>query len=342
VEDDKSNDFACYRLGYALHGAGKLDEAIEYHERATKFPATKGIGNYNWGCALSLQGKPDEAMEKLEAAVENGFLPLSAYENDPDLENVRSTEAFQELLTKVRKAVEGESALADQDADETPMPDTEMEEPPPYALGLEMRVGEDGEGVFVERVVPGSAAERDGLQPGDRLVKANDRELADDPLAVLRPLLKTDKPIAFQVERAGEYVNVDVTPSRRDSEDAQEAPMDEPPMPDEDDGDDEEAEEVEETDESDAEAMEPSPFFLGVAMRVEGGEGVFVEELLPDGAAGRDGLEVGDRLVKANGKELGDDPIAVLRPILMKGDKISFEIERDGETMTVDVKPNPR
>jgi serine protease Do len=77
-------------------------------------------------------------------------------------------------------------------------------------------------------------------------------------------------------------------------------------------------------------------------MRVEGDEGIFVDEVIEGGAAERDGLKAGDRLVKANGQEFGEDPLAVLRPFLSKGDKITFEIERDGESMKVDVKPNPR
>ncbi len=103
LDQHPKNDFACYRLGYSLHGAGKLDEAITYHEKAAKFPGTKGISLYNWGCALSLQGKVEAAFEKLNDAIENGFLRIDAYESDTDLNNLRDKPEFDELLTSVRE-----------------------------------------------------------------------------------------------------------------------------------------------------------------------------------------------------------------------------------------------
>jgi len=38
----------------------------------------------------------------------------------------------------------------------------------------------------------------------------------------------------------------------------------------------------------------------------------------------------------------GDDPMAVLDPLLASGEKITFAIERDGKEMSVGVKPDPR
>lgn len=232
VEDDSDNDFARYRLGYALHGAGKLDEAIEHHQKATKFLATKGIANYNWGCALSLKGEKEAALEKLQAAVKAGFAPLNAFQDDPDLENLRDDESFKELVasleekSKMKSKPEkasadseesAESADAEESAEEEESEENEssddMEvELPPYALGVAMRV-EDG--VFVEQVLEGSAAEKSGIEVGDKLVKANGTELGDDPLAVLFPLLKSDKPISLELIRNDETKTVELKPTKR-------------------------------------------------------------------------------------------------------------------------------
>ncbi len=101
LDDDPKNAFACYRLGYALHAAGKLDEAIVYHEKATKFPGTCGIANYNWGCALSLKGDKEHALKKLRQAVKHGYVRLDAYHNDPDLDNLRDEKDFQDLVAQL-------------------------------------------------------------------------------------------------------------------------------------------------------------------------------------------------------------------------------------------------
>lgn len=238
LEKDPKNDFACYRLGYSLHGAGKLDEAIEYHQKATRFPGTKGIALYNWGCALSLKGEKEAAIEKLQAAVKNGFLRLDAYEGDPDLDNLRDEQAFKDLVAAVqeksvrpmrstlketaesKKSDESDESDEGEDSDEADESDesAEMEEAdvelPPFSVGIAMRI-EEGEGVIIDQVLPDSAAERDGLKAGDRIVKVGDKEIGDDPLALLTPYLKNGDKISFEVDRDGESVTVEVKPNKR-------------------------------------------------------------------------------------------------------------------------------
>lgn len=83
-------------------------------------------------------------------------------------------------------------------------------------------------------------------------------------------------------------------------------------------------------------------FSLGVALEVDPEHGVTVSRVMPQSAAERDGLKVGDRLLQANGQPLGDDPLAVLEPYLTAGGKIEFAIERDGKPMTLTVTPGKR
>lgn len=83
---------------------------------------------------------------------------------------------------------------------------------PKFALGIEMEV-EEGGGISLHRVVPGSAAERDGLRDGDVLLSANGVRL-NDP-AVLRSLLRTGEAIAFEVDRGGSRMNITVRPDPR-------------------------------------------------------------------------------------------------------------------------------
>ncbi len=83
-------------------------------------------------------------------------------------------------------------------------------------------------------------------------------------------------------------------------------------------------------------------FSLGIGLDFDTDRGPTVSQVVAGSAAERDGLKTGDRLISANGNLFGDDPLAVLDPFLASGEKIQFAIERDGEKMTVDVKPNPR
>jgi C-terminal processing protease CtpA/Prc len=81
-----------------------------------------------------------------------------------------------------------------------------------------------------------------------------------------------------------------------------------------------------------------SKFSLGVKLAIDDGS-VRIDEVIEGSAAARDGLKNGDLLLKANGKALDGELIGTL---LQTGDPISFELTRDGKTMTVKVKPNPR
>ena len=56
----------------------------------------------------------------------------------------------------------------------------------------------------------------------------------------------------------------------------------------------------------------------------------------------RDGLEVGDVLISADGTSLAGAPMRVLDPLLRTGEAIEFVVERDGGRKTVVVTPNPR
>lgn len=88
---------------------------------------------------------------------------------------------------------------------------------PAYSLGVQLGIEADQSGtrVMVEAVAPGSAAARDGLEPGDRILSANGTALGEDPLAVLDPFLQTGGTIRFEIERDGARRTVDVIPSPR-------------------------------------------------------------------------------------------------------------------------------
>jgi S1-C subfamily serine protease len=63
---------------------------------------------------------------------------------------------------------------------------------------------------------------------------------------------------------------------------------------------------------------------------------------VPGGAADRHGLRTRDVLLNAAGKQLGNNPGAVLSALLENCEAIAFEIERGGKRQTVTMKPDPR
>ena len=84
------------------------------------------------------------------------------------------------------------------------------------------------------------------------------------------------------------------------------------------------------------------PFSLGIGLEFDSEVGLSVSQVAPGSAAERDGLRAGDGLISANGLPFGDDPMAVLDPLLRTGERINFEVLRDGKQLIVAVQPNPR
>ena len=85
---------------------------------------------------------------------------------------------------------------------------------PKFSLGIAMAPGPDGT-VEVSRVVPGSAAERDGLREGDLLVTAGGTAFGEDPLDLLDLYLASGETILFGVRRGGQELEIAVRPNPR-------------------------------------------------------------------------------------------------------------------------------
>lgn len=103
VEANETHGGAWFRLGYALHALGRLDEAIHAHQRASEFPRGRRTALYNWACALSLQGNHDEALAKLEESIEAGLLLRRPMEEDPDFAAIKDDQRFLELVERQKK-----------------------------------------------------------------------------------------------------------------------------------------------------------------------------------------------------------------------------------------------
>src|SRR5258708_6049986 len=68
----------------ALFSRGEFDKAARLLERALKRNPRDFATNYNLACALARQGKSDQALERLQKAVEFGFRNVRQIEADDD------------------------------------------------------------------------------------------------------------------------------------------------------------------------------------------------------------------------------------------------------------------
>ena len=91
-----------FRLGYALHAVGQLDEAIEAHTRAAELDENeRPLALYNLGCALALKGQREESLDALARAIAAGFNKKKTMAEDTDLDSLRRDPKFVELLRSI-------------------------------------------------------------------------------------------------------------------------------------------------------------------------------------------------------------------------------------------------
>jgi hypothetical protein len=105
----KANPFdgdAIAQYGYCLHSLKRYDEALPAFARAVELGVNRPGNLYNAACALSLQGKKDEALAMLRRALEARFADQETLENDTDMDPLRGELRFAELtgITKGLKA----------------------------------------------------------------------------------------------------------------------------------------------------------------------------------------------------------------------------------------------
>lgn len=98
TEREPDNARAWALLGFALHSAGRMDEAIEAHLEATRFPLTAALAMYNLGLAYALKDMPDSAFTWLFKARETGVVDMTRIHFDPDSEALRDDPRYGRLF----------------------------------------------------------------------------------------------------------------------------------------------------------------------------------------------------------------------------------------------------
>lgn len=111
-EANPSATQAIFMHGYALHMAGKLDEALPYHLQAAAFPQFKPVALYNAACVHALKGRADRAFEYLRLSADTGQMGLEQVTGDSDLVSLHDDPRWQETLTRFKAAQETNPAQA--------------------------------------------------------------------------------------------------------------------------------------------------------------------------------------------------------------------------------------
>ncbi|MFH1422098.1 MAG: DUF1570 domain-containing protein, partial [Planctomycetota bacterium] len=76
----------------------KYEESIALYQKILDMDAGDMIALYNVSCAYSLTGEIEKAIRYLEDSIEAGFLDFGHMQRDVDLDNIRKTLAFEDLM----------------------------------------------------------------------------------------------------------------------------------------------------------------------------------------------------------------------------------------------------
>jgi len=102
VKENPNDPVAWHRLGTSQIYLRLLPDAIKSLEQAIKVGGGVALDFYNLACAFALSGEKEKALDNLEKAINAGFTDRRQYETDNDLDSLRETGRFKELLNKLR------------------------------------------------------------------------------------------------------------------------------------------------------------------------------------------------------------------------------------------------
>lgn len=90
------------REGYNALEKKEFDTAVAAFQHQIELIPDSAGGYYNLACAYALMGKQDKGIASLRKAAEHGFHQPKRMEEDPDLERLRETKAFKQILERTR------------------------------------------------------------------------------------------------------------------------------------------------------------------------------------------------------------------------------------------------
>jgi tetratricopeptide (TPR) repeat protein len=86
---------AYFNRGNAYYAKGQYDEAVADYKKAIELNPRNPYPYYNMACIYSV-----EACEQLRKSVKNGFKDWDAVKKDRDLDNIRNSSCYKEIIKK--------------------------------------------------------------------------------------------------------------------------------------------------------------------------------------------------------------------------------------------------
>lgn len=91
---------AHFKLGFSKSRKGNLEEALSHYSRAMRLnPDFSAAVSYNMACIYARQNDMEKSVEWLKRAVKSGFNNWEHIRGDEDLENIRGTSYYKELIS---------------------------------------------------------------------------------------------------------------------------------------------------------------------------------------------------------------------------------------------------
>ena len=81
--------------------AGNYEKGLKIDQRLSKLLPHDPIIQYNLACSYSILGKLNEAFKCMEQAIAFGYSDFSHMDADPDLENLRKSQLYQDLKSRI-------------------------------------------------------------------------------------------------------------------------------------------------------------------------------------------------------------------------------------------------
>lgn len=102
---------------YAYFFLGQRDKAAEFMQRYLDNPDEGDAdgGNYDAACLYSLMGDTDKALKHLREALKRGYRRFAHIGVDHDLDNIRNTQQFRDLIQEYKDLQERENVSSEND-----------------------------------------------------------------------------------------------------------------------------------------------------------------------------------------------------------------------------------
>ena len=89
-------------LGGLYTKTGRIADGLKMDRKLVRLLPTNATAHYNLACSLALSKRNAAALRSLQKAVKLGYDDLDWMTQDPDLEGLKTSPAFQQLLAQLK------------------------------------------------------------------------------------------------------------------------------------------------------------------------------------------------------------------------------------------------